>query len=54
MELPLNFVERSYELFFQYQIPPGKHVLKFKITNPNKKSLFGSKEYDYIREKNKI
>ncbi len=37
MDLPLDFVERSYELFFKYQLPPGKHTLKLMVKNPNKK-----------------
>jgi len=37
MELPLYFIERAHELFFQYELPNGKHRLKMKITNPNEK-----------------
>jgi len=37
MDLPLYFIERAHELFFQYELPAGKHVLKMKITNPNDK-----------------
>lgn len=37
MELPLYFIERAHELFYQYEIPEGKHTLKLKITNPHEK-----------------
>jgi len=37
MELPLYFIERAHELFFQYELPDGKHTLKMKITNPHEK-----------------
>jgi len=36
MDLPLYFIERAHELFYQYEIPNGNHTLKLKITNPNK------------------
>jgi len=38
MELPLDFVERSYELFFQYALKPGKHQLTLKVKNPKDKA----------------
>lgn len=37
MDLPLYFIERAHELFYQYEIPDGKHSLKMKITNPHEK-----------------
>jgi hypothetical protein len=37
MDLPLYFIERAHELFYQYEIPDGKHKLKLKITNPHEK-----------------
>jgi hypothetical protein len=37
MEFPLYFIERAHELFFQYELPEGKHTLKMKILNPNPK-----------------
>lgn len=37
MELPLYFIERAHELFYQYEIPEGKHTLKLKVTNPHDK-----------------
>ncbi|MEA1897494.1 MAG: ADP-ribosylglycohydrolase family protein [Bacteroidota bacterium] len=37
MELPLSFVERTFPIFFQYELPEGKHTLKMKITNPHEK-----------------
>jgi len=35
MDLPLYFIERAHELFFQYEIPKGQHRLKLKVNNPN-------------------
>jgi len=37
MDLPLYFIERAHELFFQYELPEGKHTMKMKITNPHEK-----------------
>ncbi len=37
MDLPLYFIERAHELFYQYELPEGKHILKLKITNPHDK-----------------
>lgn len=37
MNLPLYFIERAHELFFQYEIPAGDHSLKFVIKNPHEK-----------------
>lgn len=37
MELPLNFIERAQELFFQYELEEGKHTLRIKVTNPIEK-----------------
>ena len=37
MELPLSFIERTNPIFFQYELPEGKHTLKIKIINPHKK-----------------
>ena len=37
MELPLSFIERAHELFFQYELPQGKHTLKLQILNPHEK-----------------
>ena len=39
MKLPLYFIERAHELFYQYEIPAGKHMLKLKITNPTEKAF---------------
>ena len=38
MELPLSFIRRAHELFFQYEIPEGEHTLKLIVTNPNEKA----------------
>lgn len=35
--LPLNFITRNHELFFQYEIPSGEHKLRMKILNPHEK-----------------
>lgn len=37
MELPLYFIERAHELYYQYELPEGKHTLKLKVINPNDK-----------------
>lgn len=37
MELPLYFIERAHELFYQYEIPDGHHTLKLVVTNPHEK-----------------
>lgn len=37
MKLPLKFITRAHELFFQYELPPGKHTLELTINNPNEK-----------------
>ena len=37
MELPLYFIERAHELYYQYEIPDGHHVLKLAVTNPHEK-----------------
>ncbi|MHA7831661.1 MAG: ADP-ribosylglycohydrolase family protein [Flagellimonas sp.] len=34
MHLPLQFLERSYEVFFQYELDPGPHHLKLVVKNP--------------------
>jgi hypothetical protein len=39
MDVPLYFIERAHELFFQYELPEGKHKLKLKITNPTNKAF---------------
>jgi hypothetical protein len=37
MILPLSFIERSHELYFQYEIPEGTHTLTVHINNPHEK-----------------
>lgn len=37
MELPISFIERAHEIFYQYELPEGEHNVKMKILNPNKK-----------------
>jgi hypothetical protein len=31
---PLAFIKRNHELFFKYELEPGKHTLTMKINNP--------------------
>jgi len=33
MDLPLYFIKRAHELFFQYQLQPGSHTLRMEITD---------------------
>jgi hypothetical protein len=35
VDQPLSFIERNHELFFQYELAPGKHELVMKILNPH-------------------
>ena len=35
MPLPLDFIERAHELYFQYEIPDGAHTLSLKVLNPH-------------------
>ena len=35
MALPLDFIERAHELYFQYEIPDGAHTLSLKVINPH-------------------
>ena len=37
MDLPVYFIERSHELFYQYELPQGKHKMKMSIKNPHEK-----------------
>ena len=37
MELPIYFIERAHELFFNYELPPGGHTLSYQILNPHEK-----------------
>jgi hypothetical protein len=37
MVLPIYFIERAHELFFQYELPNGRHTLKLIINNPHEK-----------------
>jgi hypothetical protein len=37
MDLPLYFIERAHELYYQYEIPDGHHMLKLKVLNPHEK-----------------
>ncbi len=38
-KLPANYTIRRYDLAWKYQLPKGKHTVKFKITNPSEKHL---------------
>jgi hypothetical protein len=35
MELPLSFIERGHELFYQYELTEGKHTINMVIQNPH-------------------
>ena len=35
LDQPLSFIERNHELFFQYELTPGKHELVMKVLNPH-------------------
>lgn len=37
VDQPLNFIKRNHELFFKYELPPGKHTLKMEVLNPHEK-----------------
>lgn len=35
LRLPVDFVHRRHELFWHYQLAPGKHTVRFKVLNPD-------------------
>jgi hypothetical protein len=35
IKLPVDFVHRRHELFWHYQLAPGKHNVRFKVLNPD-------------------
>jgi len=35
VKLPVDFVHRRHELFWHYQLAPGKHTIRFKVLNPD-------------------
>ena len=37
-ELPTNFITRRYTPFWRYQLPMGKHNVRFKVLNPTDKA----------------
>ncbi len=39
-ELPTNFTTRKYTPFWKYQLPMGKHTVRFKVMNPTDKAEF--------------
>jgi hypothetical protein len=39
MHLPLYFIERAHELFFKYELSPGKHTLRMNVLNPHPKMV---------------
>jgi len=53
MDLPLYFIERAHELFYQYELPEGKHTLKMVITNPHEKVYLDIRDM-IVYQKNKI
>lgn len=36
LDLPFNYLTRKYEIFWNYQLPNGKHTLNLKLLNPDK------------------
>jgi len=36
LDLPFNYLARRNEIFWKYQLPAGKHLLKLKLLNPDK------------------
>ena len=34
--LPVNYIIRRYDFFWNYNLPKGPHTVKVKILNPNK------------------
>lgn len=39
MQLPLYFIERAHELYYQYEIPEGSHTLRLKVLNPHDRAF---------------
>jgi len=39
--LPVNFTTRRYDISWKYDLPKGKHLVKFKIMNPSKEYEIG-------------
>jgi hypothetical protein len=35
VKLPVDFVHRRHELFWHYQLAPGKHTVRFKVLSPD-------------------
>ncbi|MDX1617170.1 MAG: ADP-ribosylglycohydrolase family protein [Balneolaceae bacterium] len=51
MELPLNFLRRSYEPFFQYELEPGGHTLRMEVTGmPRRAYLQLTEMIVYVEE----
>ncbi|MBI1780975.1 MAG: ADP-ribosylglycohydrolase family protein, partial [Sphingobacteriales bacterium] len=36
LDLPFNYLTRKYEIYWNYQLPNGKHTLNLKLLNPDK------------------
>jgi hypothetical protein len=36
ISLPVNYTTRRYDICWKYDLPKGKHSVKFKIVNPSK------------------
>lgn len=51
MELPLNFLKRAYEPYFQYELEPGTHTLRMEVTGmPEKAYLQLTDMIVYVEE----
>ena len=42
--LPVNYTTRRYDIYWKYDLPKGKHSVKFKIMNPSKEYEIESPE----------
>lgn len=38
VEMPFHFTNRKTEVFWKYNLPPGKHTVKLTLLNPDKRS----------------
>lgn len=52
MRLPLQFLERSYEVFFQYGLEPGPHTLRLEVNNPREDAYLEIKDIITYTNKN--
>jgi hypothetical protein len=53
-KMPTNFNSRRLELFWKYQLPNKKHVVKIKVLNPNADYYLNSSDYIVYADKPKV